>query len=326
MDPSANVFSVGVQSFREQGQAFIATIVGEENGWPTSLVCGAEEGSQTYFYLNPYDTSVDPACAGSDWVVILLLGLIIHTVSWLPRWIVYEPLANWRMKGTKHWDAAECHRLSQTATSLLFFTTSASFAIRILLSKDWLFSREGWTGRGPLIDPDYKLYYLLYAARFFSDLVSLFFEDRKLDAFIAAVIHHFVTLGLVLGSAWVGHIRYGGIIMFFFDWADIPLLSAKICKYLSKHPDDTFQFIANRLFETFAVVFFLTRNGYYNYVVFCAWMDLTSDWVNRGCQYLLLLLVVLQTYWLWLIIAAVIRQQKNGGNAEDVREDKKKNE
>ena len=101
--------------------------------------------------------------------------------------------------------------------------------------------------------------------------------------------------------------------MFFFDWADIPLLIAKLCKYLSKDPNDAFQFTANRFFECFGVLFFLTRNLYYNYVVYAAWMDLTNAMVNRVCQYLLLLLVGLQTYWLYLIIRALIRQKENGG-------------
>jgi ceramide synthetase len=260
------------------------------------------------------------------------------------------------MQGHKGWNRAECRRVSQTCTSLLFFVSSALIAYRVLLQKEWLFSRQGWTIVGEGIDRDYKLYYLLYAARFFSDLVSIFFEDRKTvslvhcrstwrktkeDAsvtcvslllfvfcffhvkqndFYAAFVHHLVTLGLVLGSAFVGHTRYGGIIMFFFDWADIPLLSAKICKYLSKHQDDAFQFVANRLFETFAVTFFLTRNCYFNYVVYSFWMDMNSDWANRGCLYLLVLLVGLQTYWLYLIVMAVIRQHENGGVAEDPRD------
>jgi hypothetical protein len=116
--------------------------------------------------------------------------------------------------------------------------------------------------------------------------------------------------------------RYGGVIMFFFDWADIPLLSAKTCKYLSKDPQDNFQFAANRLFETFAVLFFVTRNCYYNYVVYCCWMDLPDELASRRVQYLLLPLVGLQTYWLYLVIMAVKRQRQNGGNAEEIREDK----
>jgi hypothetical protein len=61
----------------------------------------------------------------------------------------------------------------------MFFILSAFFVARILLSKEWLFDRSGWPVPSLQIDADYKFYYLLYIARFFSDLVSIFFEDRK---------------------------------------------------------------------------------------------------------------------------------------------------
>jgi hypothetical protein len=127
-------------------------------------------------------------------------------------------------------------------------------------------------------------------------------------------------MGLVLSSAYVGLTRYGGIIMFFFDWADIPLLFAKIAKYLSKDPTDNFQYVANRLFEGFAVLFFMTRNVYFNYIVYACCRDLTRGFVNRVCKFLLIILVGLQTYWFMLIVKAAIRQGKNGGSVEDVRE------
>ena len=145
--------------------------------------------------------------------------------------------------------------------------------------------------------------------------------SKKKDAFVAAFIHHLVTISLVFGSASFGQIRYGGIIMFFFDWADIPLLAAKIFKYLSLQKGDFCQNAANRLFEVFALLFFLTRNVYYTYVVYCAWMDIPGNMTNRICQYMLIALVVLQTYWIGLIIQAAVRQSKNDGNIEDVRED-----
>jgi TLC domain len=259
--------------------------------------------------------------------VILVLAVIIHAASWWPRWLVYEPLANWRMEGgstsratTKTataWEREECRRFSMTCTSCLFFTLSAVFANRVLLPKEWLFDRNAWTVREPNIDADFKFYYLMYAARFVSDLVSLFYESRSRDAFVAALVHHLTTLGLVLSSAYVGHTRYGGIIMFFFDWADIPLLAAKGCKYLSKNPTDAFEFVARRLFEVFAVLFVVTRVIYYNYVVYCALVDLSDDWVNRSCQSLLLVLVCLQTYWLTLIINALVRVVTKGALVDE---------
>jgi len=108
--------------------------------------------------------------------------------------------------------------------------------------------------------------------------------------------------------------------MFFFDWGDLPLLSAKLFKYLSKDPNDLFQFAANRLFELFAVCFFLTRNGFFNYVVYAAIRDLENGFASGTCKVLLVALVGLQTYWFFLIIQAVQRQKQNGGVVDDVRE------
>jgi len=311
--------ALGLQVFQDLGQEFMSTVFGTTPSGKNFVTCGVLDGKelQSEFHLNPF---VDGECAGVDLVVLAILIVIVHTVSWLPRYLLWEPLANWRMQGHKTWDHLEAQKFSQTATSLLFFCSSSFFVWRILSPRDWLYSREGWFNTGPLTDADFRFYYLLYSARFLSDLVSIFFEDRKRDAFIASFVHHIVTIGLVLGSAHVGLVGYGGIIMFFFDWADIPLLSAKLFKYLSKDPNDFCQFAANRLFETFAVCFFLTRNCFFNYVVYCVIRDLEVTFVSIYCEVLLVALVILQTYWMYLVVKAVQRQQQNGGVAEDVRE------
>jgi hypothetical protein len=244
--------------------------------------------------------------------VLLILIAVMLAVSWFPRWLLWEPFANRRMKDSPTWTYEECRRFSMTCSSFVFFALSAVFANRILRPKDWLLDRDAWTQRGPLVDPDLKFFYLMYAARFATDLVNIFFESRSRDAFIAALIHHFTTLGLILSSASVGHTRYGGIIMFFFDWADIPLLAAKAFKYLSLDPTDSFELAAKRLFEVFAVTFFVTRVMFYNYIVYCAIVDLPGDRINRTCQSLLVALVCLQTYWMGLIIRALIRALTKG--------------
>lgn len=173
-----SVIELGVQSFKDLGKEFIFTVLGLGATGKTSVICGAtdEENLTTYFYLNPFG---DEECAGSDLVLLLMLVAIIHTISWWSRWLLWEPLANLRMKGHPTWTRSECEKFSQTCTSAMFFSLSAIFVARILLSKDWLFVREEWPNRIPIVEADYKFYYLLYASRFISDLVSIFFEDRK---------------------------------------------------------------------------------------------------------------------------------------------------
>jgi hypothetical protein len=88
-----------------------------------------------------------------------------------------------------------------------------------------------------------------------------------------------------------------------------------------------YQFITDRLFEIFAVVFILTRNVLLSYVVYKAWTakkfaEDEHDSVVRGTLlWLLLILVILMTYWLGLIVKAAVFQLQNRGNVDDIRED-----
>lgn len=139
------------------------------------------------------------------------------------------------------------------------------------------------------------------------------------------IIHHIATLGCVFASAGGGYHRYGGAIMFIFDWADLPLQSAKAFKYLSVSPDDNFQYIANRLFEVFAIVFTVTRSLMFNFIVYTVHRDDVNPTIRSiTARLLLILLAFLQTFWLTLLYKAVMKQRANGGNIEDIREDRKK--
>jgi hypothetical protein len=144
------------------------------------------------------------------------------------------------------------------------------------------------------------------------------------DQFIQTCIHHIITIGLVVLSACSGYHRFGGVIMFVYDYADIPLLSAKGFKYLSKQPDDNFQFIANRLFELFAVVYFMTRTVAYNCIVFVALRDLPMIPSGHVARALLVALDLLQLFWLGLLVQVIIKMQKSGGVVEDIREHQRK--
>jgi hypothetical protein len=56
------------------------------------------------------------------------------------------------------------------------------FAWRVLREKEWLWNIEKWSENVPediSIEGDFKLYYLLYAGRYTSDLVSLFYEHSR---------------------------------------------------------------------------------------------------------------------------------------------------
>lgn len=62
----SSIMELGIQSYKDLGGEFVATILGLGPTGKTSVVCGAggDDIFKTYFYLNPYQEGV---CSGSDW-------------------------------------------------------------------------------------------------------------------------------------------------------------------------------------------------------------------------------------------------------------------
>ena len=173
----SETLQLGALATRDLFAEFLSTVFGTGPTGLTSVTCGVGEGSvEAKFFLDPSEPG---PCARTDWVVLAIMATVFHCFSWLPRWMIYEPLANKRMMGHKGWDRDEARRFSQTCASAQTFFASTFFGLRIMMSKDWLLERSEWAGYFQFVDADFKFYYLLYCARFFSDIVSIFFELRK---------------------------------------------------------------------------------------------------------------------------------------------------
>merc|ERR1712224_525946 len=144
------------------------------------------------------------------------------------------------------------------------------------------------------------------------------------------MLHHVVTVLLVAVSYWYGWNRVGVVVMLLLDPADVPLQAAKMAKYLgeARCPGQTanvYQTAADRLFETFALVFFITRLVVYPYVCWSAHIESiphgekgVGGWICIGLLYVLL---VLQVYWFSLIAKVAYSILVLGKPAEDVRSD-----
>lgn len=271
-----------------------------------------------------FDWSEPHHCAGTDWIIIFYLWLIVHAISWWGRWLVWEPGLNWLARKHPSWTREKCSKCSTHLTEALFFVLSGVFSWKIIASKRWCYDMSLW----PLskiqdytVDPDLKFFYLLYSARFISDTISLFYEDRPKDSLMVSFIHHFVALSLLHGVAYWGYTRSGSLVMLYFDWADPPLLVAKCCRHLSKAKHDFFDILGTRLFEIFVITFLLTRNGIYNYMLYRALRPETFpvSIEYHVIQAFLVALALLQTYWLVMIVQAIMRMLKTG-NVDDVRD------
>lgn len=268
------------------------------------------------------------ACAVTDWAILFWMYGLVHTVSWTVRWTIFEPAFRLHFRGAPAYrleDPKAMALFSQNCTATLFHLLSAYFAFRVLATKSWLYNEGEWFQRSAVIALDLKFFYLLYAARYMSDTVSIMHEHRRSDT-TAYVIHHIATVLLVLASAFTGYTKAGGVLMFFMDWADLPMLVAKTFKYLSSDRADLYQFLSDRLFEVFAIVFIATRNIMFPYFVYVA-VNSVDDGdghatLRLAMKVLLVTLVLLMFYWFGLILqAAAYRRYENKGNIDDIREE-----
>jgi len=285
------------------------------------------ETSTQFFLEMAWDT--DNICAATDWVILFWLYGMVYGFSWGIRWAVFEPFYRFHFRAKPSTgsieNVKEMQNFSQTCSACLFHVLSAYFSYQILSPKSWLYEQEQWFKTDSVVSQDLKFYFLLYATRYMSDVVSLFHEHPRSDT-PAYAIHHVVTVVLVLISAHTNYIKAGGLIMFCMDWADPFMLAAKACKYLSSDRSDVYQFLSDRLFELFAIAFVGTRNILFTYVVYVALVADDSGNGDAGTRLILKallgVLVILMTYWLGLILQAYAYQRfENKGNINDIREE-----
>jgi hypothetical protein len=114
--------------------------------------------------------------------VLFLLVIAVHVVSWWPRWFAYEPLAKRFRRNHSEFTQAKAEKFSHQITAAKFHILMGLFAWNVLREKEWLWQTEKWSEdgqRNTSVEPDFKFYYLLYAARYTSDLISLCYEHSR---------------------------------------------------------------------------------------------------------------------------------------------------
>tara|TARA_B100000524_G_C23641405_1_gene366798 strand:+ start:953 stop:1744 length:792 start_codon:yes stop_codon:yes gene_type:complete len=160
------------------------------------------------------------------------------------------------------------------------------------LAQEWAWPSALWwdgmpSGSHLSMRDDCRCFYLLYIARYFQGFVSVCLEHKRKD-FIEMQLHHSTTFVLTALSYAYGFNRVGLVVMAIFDPADVPLHAAKQCKYIGEARSsggapatNWWLFSADRLFELFAVTFFVTRLGLHPYVCWSAHVE-TDKYFPKG--------------------------------------------
>jgi len=269
--------------------------------------------------------SAAPDIWGRDIYVFFIFALAFFVANWFTRLVVIEPLTRALLPVR----GAQVSKFAQSFAEAQIYGGFAIAGYFIVSSQEWSWPSAKWwigfpEGGHLAMRSDLRCYYIAYAARYFQAAMSVLLEPRRKD-FIEMNIHHWVTV-LLCGISYIyGWNRIGCIVMFLLDPADVPLHAAKLCKYIADVTGSRFwTFMSDRIFESFAVVFFVSRLGMYPYVCWSAHIEATQYWPKGipewSCVVLLELLLLMQIFWGRLIVNVAIKMAR-GEHVEDVRSD-----
>jgi len=263
---------------------------------------------------------------GKDLAVIFLFAVAFFIFNWGVRLLV-QPLVRHACGMRK----GKAEKFAQALMEAVFYGGFMCIGAPIVLSQDWVWPSLSWwngleTGEHLAMRADLKCYYLMYVARYLQLVLTIFLEPRRSD-FAAMLVHHVATTAVGYLSYVCGWNHAGAVTMLLFDPADVPLHMAKMCVYISEaRKSSIWKFFADRFFEVFAVLFFVTRIPMFGYIIYSVIAEspkhlasLSAGWY--ACVGLLLTLLALQTFWFGLIVKAVVRMMLDGAECGDDRSD-----
>jgi len=286
-------------------------------------------GLGTLFTNSASDVAALPVAAPdakNDFYAISFFFITFFLLNWGCRLILMRPIVRWLLPASRK-------QQTKFLQSFMELTTYAGFAIlgsAVVTRQDFVWPSFRWwdgfsSGGHELMRSDIRCYYIMYIARYSEAFFTLMLDARKKD-FVQMLLHHSLTVMLACISYFFGWNRVGVVLMLLFDFADVPLHLAKLCKYMDITEDGCvcWQFLANRFFEIFAIVFFFTRLVMYGYVCWSAHVE-ASWYFPKGlpewtCVVLLYSLYFLQLFWFYLIVQVAIKLCR-GMDTSDVRSD-----
>jgi len=248
------------------------------------------------------------------------------------RIIFVEPIVRTVLPRMKK---AQVKKFAQSVMEVANYGFFAIIGAFVVPQQTWVWPSENWwigfdKGGHEIMRIDLRCYYLMYIARYVCGCASVLLEAKRKD-FVEMMLHHLVTIAVCVVSYAYGWNRVGVVVMVVFDPADVPLHVAKICKYTAESCGNQkwavfWQFVADRCFEVFAVVFFLTRLVIFSYICWSAHLESlryfphgVPEWT---CIILLYTLLLLQIFWFSLIVKVAVKLLKGEmTGVDDVRSD-----
>lgn len=200
----------------------------------------------------------------SDLQTTLIIGIAVYVLRIFAERRVFPSLFRAYSKRTQR-------KLAENLFYLIYYTFAFAFYLTMVRpSVQWnvnlLSNQEDVVDKllspfPPPMNQWERLHYALACGFYSSASVFILAFDLRRADFHEFVIHHTVTLSMVVASYLYGYVRTGIIIIALHDVGDIFLYGAKFIHYLGLKGLDT------AIFAVFAVTFYITRLVMYSRIV-----------------------------------------------------------
>lgn len=171
----------------------------------------------------------------------------------------------------------------------------------------------------------FKLYYLVQTA-FWCQMVVLTLTEKWEKDFIPMMAHHFITIGLLVCSYFMGFAKVGHVVLVEQDFADILLPLAKMFRYAR------WTILCDATFALFALAWIPTRHGVFFWIYASVYNNAVATFRREGTygtgyateeviNSFLIVLAVFQClllFWLKALLGAVWAAMTEGKTANNV--------
>ncbi|MCL4115490.1 UNVERIFIED_CONTAM: hypothetical protein GTU68_021093 [Idotea baltica] len=250
---------------------------------------------------------------------------VAYEIGWserqVERWLRLRRVAE---------SSSKMFKLCDCSWQLLYYIAYCIYGIFVMKDKPWFWDiKLCWTDFPFQSVPDDVWWYYMIPLGYYTAMSLTFVIQHQRKDALQMILHHIITIFLIVLSFAVNMIREGSLILFVHEVADIPLLLAKICGYAGFNSAMDYLFVifiltwvATRLF---LFPFWILKNS-----IFEAHITLNTMYpIYYIFNGLLLLLLGFHAVWTYLIIQMVVKKLKTKkvrdlrSDSEEISEDSK---